>query len=236
MAGYRSTLYAVLCVVMCVGLCVGCFPELPNQTALSCESDGDCRLGYMCEGGKCVSSGKEPVSSHEKLAEPVNNRVDSIDSDLDGGAENTRDGFRPEHLNVGRMCMDGETRECTSYPGASFPPCKKGIRTCKGSRWPTECVGEVGPKAEVCNGKDDNCNGKVDDIDNAPCYEMTAKTPCFKGVSACQSGQKICKSNTNPQQYISCKTDEDCRQCGGTARCKSSPSLPNQGQTKYCLP
>jgi hypothetical protein len=41
--------------------------------------------------------------------------------------------------------------------------CKAGTQTCRDGAW-SLCVGQVLPQAEVPNGEDDNCNGKIDDV------------------------------------------------------------------------
>ncbi len=41
--------------------------------------------------------------------------------------------------------------------------CKSGLRSCDQGHF-TECVGEVLPRAEVCDGVDNDCNGLLDDV------------------------------------------------------------------------
>jgi len=65
------------------------------------------------------------------------------------------------------QCKPGEVGEC--YNGTKSTkgvgPCKAGKRTCgKDGAW-GDCEGEVTNKFEVCDGVDNNCNGKVDDGD-----------------------------------------------------------------------
>lgn len=58
-------------------------------------------------------------------------------------------------------CDEGERRRC----GIDVGVCESGRAVCKEGEW-VECVGSVGPIAEVdvCfNGIDDNCNGEVDE-------------------------------------------------------------------------
>ena len=40
--------------------------------------------------------------------------------------------------------------------------CKNGLRTCQAGQW-GRCVGQTRPIAEVCNGRDDDCDGTVDE-------------------------------------------------------------------------
>lgn len=56
-------------------------------------------------------------------------------------------------------CVVGEYRPC----GIDTGECKKGIRVCENGYW-SECRDNIGPADEICgNGKDENCNGIVDD-------------------------------------------------------------------------
>jgi len=61
--------------------------------------------------------------------------------------------------------------------------CKAGLKVCqKDLTWGT-CQGEVTPREEICNGLDDNCNGKVDDGNFASVIEIAGdfgKKPGYK--------------------------------------------------------
>lgn len=65
------------------------------------------------------------------------------------------------------QCASGQTRPC--YTGRANTRgkgiCKTGTETCKNGRWSGVCQNEVRPEPqESCgNGKDDNCNGFVDE-------------------------------------------------------------------------
>lgn len=67
-------------------------------------------------------------------------------------------------------CTPGETQSC--YTGAAgtegVGPCRGGTQTCEPSGYWGPCIGEVVPVGEVCNnGIDDNCNGMVDEDQDA---------------------------------------------------------------------
>lgn len=61
-------------------------------------------------------------------------------------------------------CLEGSTRECYSGPPktASTSPCRKGTQTCRQGEY-GPCIGEQTPQKERCNGKDDNCDGRIDE-------------------------------------------------------------------------
>jgi hypothetical protein len=53
------------------------------------------------------------------------------------------------------------------------------------------CLGERLPGPEVCNGKDDDCDGQIDnEIKPKPCYTGPANTD---GVGTCRQGEQSCK-------------------------------------------
>jgi len=70
---------------------------------------------------------------------------------------------------VGHDCTDGDTRSC--YRGQpeteGVGPCTAGLETCSGGVWPGVCVGDVVPFFETCNGKDDDCDGEVDNAEDS---------------------------------------------------------------------
>lgn len=70
------------------------------------------------------------------------------------GLDNSCNGI----IDDGCVCTEGETRAC----GSDVGECQSGTQTCRSNRWST-CEGAVGPVPEVCDGRDLNCNGVIDD-------------------------------------------------------------------------
>jgi len=98
---------------------------------------------------------------------------DGIDNDCDGVVDN------------GCSCTNGQTRSC-GYNNMGV--CKLGIQTCDiHGLWGT-CTGAVYPTSEICcNGKDDDCDGSVDE----GCYHQVCHEEChgfgcgFLGTECC---------------------------------------------------
>lgn len=66
-------------------------------------------------------------------------------------------------------CREGETRPC-DVPARATGICRAGVQTCERASSAElsvtrfgACVGAIGPRAESCNGLDDDCNGVADD-------------------------------------------------------------------------
>lgn len=127
----------------CNGLddnCNGFIDDLEDEVC-GASDVGVCRLGTRaCESGfwgECVGA---------VLPGPVDLCDSPEDEDCD-----TR-------IDEECGCTGRETRPC----GTSEGICEPGIRTCmSGTLGP--CVGEMGPRTEICNGLDDDCNGMADD-------------------------------------------------------------------------
>ncbi len=73
---------------------------------------------------------------------------------LGNGLDDNCDG----EVDEGCGCTPGETRPC----GTSTGECESGVETCVARQW-GPCEGGQGPRPEVCDGLDNDCNGLVDE-------------------------------------------------------------------------
>jgi hypothetical protein len=76
---------------------------------------------------------------------------DSVDNDCNGIVDDQLPNATME------VCYDGP--QATILVGE----CKPGIRYCVDGSMESECVGQVLPSGELCDGKDNNCNGEIDE-------------------------------------------------------------------------
>jgi hypothetical protein len=82
-------------------------------------------------------------------------------------------------------CRPGETSPC----GSAVGECQQGTQTCQSDKTWGACIGEGLPSPEVCDTKDNDCNGMVDDdpVDAILCPKQEGV--CAGKRRACVNGQ-----------------------------------------------
>ncbi|MBI5489361.1 MAG: hypothetical protein HY905_18660 [Deltaproteobacteria bacterium] len=161
---------------VCDGLdndCDGALDESPACTVTPCTSESDCDDGLLCDGAETCTGGlclPGPVPACDD-GDPAT--FDFCDPSLDECASVAPavslcgNGL----LESGEACDDGNTAG--------------------GDACPADC-GACTPSAEICNGRDDDCNGLVDDGLSCPA-SCTADADCrddglFCTSVACEAG------------------------------------------------
>ncbi len=117
-------------------------------------SSGICKYSQnYCKGGKWTNCPKNNSASPEVC--------DGKDNDCDGKIdEDPNDNNKP----ITRPCYSGNSG-CKKEANGKYSctsPCKSGVQFCYVGTWEKECIGEVVASSEVCNGRDDDCDGKID--------------------------------------------------------------------------
>ncbi|HAA55559.1 MAG TPA: hypothetical protein DCE42_12430 [Myxococcales bacterium] len=190
----------------------------------STSSKGVCRKGTQ----KCTDEGSwDNVCEGEVI--PSKETCNNLDDDCDGEVDEEVVGCER------KTCKAGETQSCyTQNQGCLRDPatgvytcqgiCKAGTRTCEGNGTWSPCVGDKRPDAqELCNDKDDDCDGKLDEGLQRPCYTKTVgcaataggkyncEGSCKTGIETCANGQWTqCAGETNPSVEVCDGNDNDC--------------------------
>lgn len=122
-----------------------------NVTKECFDGPGVAGLGLCQKGTQTCKAGSFGPCLNQVTAKAET--CDGTDQDCDGAVD------------------DGVSRACYTGPAGTsgVGDCKAGVELCVGGVFNSLCAGEVKPSQEVCDGKDNDCNGLVDD--SAGCSE-----------------------------------------------------------------
>ncbi|HEX4404645.1 MAG TPA: MopE-related protein [Polyangia bacterium] len=173
-------------------------------------------VGEACGSalGVCMAGITACVNGHlvcEQMSNPMPEVCNGKDDDCNGVID---DGVLP---GVGDACLcAGETQA-----QVGIGVCKAGKTVCRNGG--IACDGCVGPSAEICDGKDNDCDGKIDTTATCPsnfaCREGSCTLQCATGEFPCPAGYMCVGAFCIPQRCIgvTCgagqKCDNDSGQC-----------------------
>ncbi len=130
------------------------------------------------------------------------------------------------------QCDEGDTRPCKE---AHQGICAVGNETCSGNKW----SGCPQPIDEVCNMEDDDCNGKIDDVDGGGSVAAT-RCQCYDGgmpqAEACNGIDDNCDGIID--NGADCCTSGQTRDCGPATEmgeCKFGTSTCSGGVWGMCI-
>jgi len=195
---------------VCNGLdddCDGMIDEgtLPGVGERCGNGLGTCQSGtYVCQMGRLVCNA---------TGMPMVETCNGIDDNCDGVIDN---GTFPQ---TGGVCLcPGLTQAQIDQSGGV---CKAGRLICRGSLG-FVCEGCTLPTPEVCDGKDNNCDGMPDSMAMCPlgfaCREGQCTLECVGGEFSCPAGYKCVNAFCVPQRCagVTCPSGEKCDEATGS--------------------
>jgi hypothetical protein len=208
-------------------------PSVETCNGLDDDCDGMVDNGFPGTGLPCVVNGQNPntpcaqgqtnclggQNGCTQVVFPSPESCDGVDNDCNGTIDDAG-------MVQGLACSTGLAGICAT----GKTQCAGGVSTCVPDVQP-------GSQLEVCNGKDDNCSGVIDDVSNIklecgtkyPSAQMVAAWVCTSGacqVFGCNPGYKDCDGALTNGCEVNGNTDlANCGLCGNV--CSTSNATPS---------
>jgi len=194
-------------VIHCVDGMNACVPDAKPTTevcnAIDDDCDGDIDEGNpggdsACETGQLGECSVGTTSCFSgalicQAPQPMDEVCDGKDNDCDGEIDT-------HGVDVGLPCMTGIPGECA-----------EGLSVCNSPN--LECKQKKQATAEACDGKDNDCDGQVDEGNpngGGACTLSFNKGVCAAGTEMCQNGIITCVQNVQASTEICDGKDNDC--------------------------
>jgi hypothetical protein len=122
--------------------------------------------------------------------------------------ENGKNG-KSDGIDISRLCTPGNIQQC----GFNIGECRYGIKTCNEAGSYGNCIGGIEPSNEICDNKDNDCDGLIDEEDICSC---TNKQSFVCSQHEICTGVAVLASDTNRCCNQLCINPiwNNCNQCG----------------------
>ncbi len=146
-----------------LGLAWGC-DDPPGTGAVGqiCNSDAQCFNGFTCDLDRGICEPSADAGGEEDDA--GNATEDAIGEDEPCVGPQCQDPCHPtcgaseQCIDGECVCLEGQTRPC----GSKLGECLYGQQLCQGLQWGA-CEGGVQPQDELCDHRDNDCDGIIDE-------------------------------------------------------------------------
>ncbi|MHB8873301.1 MAG: MopE-related protein, partial [Myxococcaceae bacterium] len=204
-------------VATCVdGGVVACEPLRPAVREFCEGTDDDCD-GEVDEGCACLDDRTQPCFSGAPDVRGIGRCADGTQTCSSGAWGTCAGEVLPgtEQCNGADDDCDALTDESDPLLGAACSTgllgiCAAGTNACTTGQ--LTCAQTLQPAAEVCNGRDDNCDGQVDE--GSPGAGLVCTTGlagvCSKGFTACEIEAVVCVPETPASAELCDGQDNDC--------------------------
>ena len=207
-------------VEICDGADNNCDGTIDEGFDLQTDPDNCGQCGHVCSAAHSSGSCQQGKCG-----------VDCLPGyyDVDGNADNGCE-YACTPSNSGIEICDGKDNDCNGLIDDHATDvgrpcggngCQPGALTCIAGA--PICVGAGQPSQEVCDGRDNDCNGLIDESDpnlGKPCYPIgadgcnlqtgTCTGQCRLGAWVCTVGALVCTGAVTPQREICDGIDNDC--------------------------
>ena len=187
---------------------------VPTGIEVCDNKDNDCdnnvdegslpTIGEACSSPPAVNSGQGECAGGVKQCSPQGTVVCSKPPapELCDLKDNNCNGLTDEGDPGGGALCGTNTGECT----AGVNRCISGAISCEGD------IGTVGGQAEICNNRDDDCDGMFDEMvpTGGPCTTGTDVGLCDRGTLSCLGGIETCVGQIGPTFELCDNFDQDC--------------------------
>ena len=199
--------------------------DVPTSTEICNNIDDDCDgmidngplpgIGVSCgiASGTCSKGVTKCVAGKiicDTVSQPMLEVCNGKDDDCNGLID---DGTFP---GVGDSCLCPGLTAAQAGVGI----CRAGKQVCKGALG-VQCDGCVLPQPEICDGKDNDCDGMIDNMAKCPtgfgCRDGSCGLLCKPGEFPCPTGYDCMDSYCIPNRCrnVSCTTDQKCDNASG---------------------